>query len=127
MTLANQHIGLNPADPFIAGDTPLVRVTVKAQDGTPFDLTGASIRWELFAFPDYLKRDAEPGTVPILAKTLGSGITIAGPGLIDVALAPADTALLKGGYWHEVELVTASGAVHTPTTGIFLITRQRVI
>lgn len=126
MTAVNQNIGTKPADPFIAGDDRVLVFTVDA------DLTGASIRWEAFAWPlGPNERYGPPDTEPVIVKvTGGSEIAITDVGeeesTFAVTLVPADTATLTGMHWHEAQVVVG-GKTHTVATGQFLISRQRVV
>ena len=87
-----------------SGDTRVLELTITDEADAVVNLTGAAITWALS------KRNASevlPKGTAILTKTVGSGITItdAANGRADVAIDPADTADLKGEYYHEVQLV----------------------
>ena len=93
------------------GDTKTLEFTVKDGDGAVVDLTGAtSIRWNLAR---------RVSSAAIITKDLDSGITVidAANGRFDVSLTSADTENLSGRYYHEAEVIDASGDVATVETG----------
>lgn len=100
---------------MFAGDTKTLQVTVKDENGDAVDLTGASIRWQ--ASRSVNKRPAD------LEKSVGDGITItdATAGRFDVTLDSADTEDLRGDFYHEAEVIDASGNVSTVFTGTLTI------
>lgn len=94
---------------LMRGDSHEIVMTATDDDG-PFDLTGATIRWQL--------AKTATGT-PIISKAVGTGITIdADPttGKFVIAIAASDTEALKGAYYHECE-VRKTGKVSTLFTG----------
>ena len=49
MTAAHQDIGTNPRRPFMSGDSRMIEIgPVVDQDGAVVDLTGTTIKWELY-------------------------------------------------------------------------------
>lgn len=92
-----------------SGDNRKLEVTVQSAAGTPVDITGATFKWQLS------KLDAEgaiplpKSETPILQKDNGGlgGVAIITPGSgrVDVTLIPADTAALRGEYYHELQMV----------------------
>ena len=122
-------IGLDPARPFVEGDTKTLRIAF-TREGQPFDLTGATVRWGAFPWPGH-QRSMEPESSPFVSKSTapGGGITIPDPesGIAYVALTSADTVGRAGMNYHEAEAVDASGNKATVPQGRFLITRQRIV
>lgn len=107
-------ITTNIADQTLTrGDTFIHRITVKKTDETAKDITGATVRYTLRTF----------GTAgaQILQKTVGNGIQLTTPmdGILDVTLAPAETAMLMPGqrYVYDCEVTTLAGEVGTVQTG----------
>ncbi len=93
---------------MFSGDDKILRYTVT--DGTTaIDIAGAAFRWGLFKLDPDATTPTARGTVltPPGEKTVGSGITITTPasGILEVALVPADTADIKGEFYHELEMV----------------------
>ena len=119
MTKINQNIATSASAPFIAGDTRTIRATVEQSPGVPFNLTGASIKWQMFA----MSGGTFTGS-PIISKSVGSGITItdAGAGIFHISLLSADTTGLAGTYYHESEVTLPGSIVHTVFTGTITIT-----
>lgn len=118
MTKINQNIATDANAPFIAGDTRTVQATVEQSAGAPFNLTGAAIKWQVFA----MSGGTFTGS-PIISKSVGSGITItnAAGGIFQISLASADTTGLAGTYYHEAEVTMPGGIVHTALTGTITI------
>lgn len=99
---------------LFAGDTKVLDITVKDDEGAVVDITDATIRWQL----------ARSVNAPaVLQKAVGSGITISdGPnGLFEVALANADTETLKGAFYHEAEVILPDSTIATVVTGAVTI------
>lgn len=118
MTKINQNIATDANAPFIAGDTRTIQATVEQSTGVPFNLTGAAIKWQVFAMSS--------GTFTgeaIISKAVGSGITITNPsgGVFQISLASADTTGFAGTYYHEAEVTMPGGIVHTAFTGTITI------
>jgi hypothetical protein len=110
MTISNQHVGYN--DPWISGDTRVIEVTVNDA------LTGATLRWGLFRM----------NFDPLFMKDTGNGIvmTDAENGVFHITVDPEDTAGLCGEFYHEVEAIFPSGAVHTLFTGKVKIQKDAI-
>lgn len=105
------------SDPYTAGDSLLIEFTVLEPDGeTPTNLTGATIRWGL----SRVSRQTA-----ILVKDNGdlSGVAItdaaAGEGTVTIDAGDIPGA---GAYWHELEIVLASGESFTHFAGPFTVT-----
>ncbi len=95
---------------MFSGDSKILRYTVKDGSGAVIDITGAAFRWGLFKLDtDESTPTAKNSTVltPPGEKTVGSGIVItdAANGVLEVTLDPADTAPLKGSFYHEIEMI----------------------
>ena len=97
-----------------AGDDKTVRFTVEMGPGAPPDLTGATVRWGAAAS----REDA----AVLIDKPNGAGAAVADAvnRLVDVTLAPADTAGLDGRYEHWL-LVTTGSKTFTGATGIMAV------
>jgi hypothetical protein len=93
------------------GDDVRLGVTLVDAAGLPVSLVGATLKWGI-------AKKAIDG-VPLLLKTIGSGITVldAVGGSFEVALTPSDTQSLVGDYYHEVELTDAASKRLTVLTG----------
>ena len=111
-----QNIGEDPL--YLSGDALKLQITVRNGDtaGSPvLDLTPfTEITWALAK---------KQGAVPLVTKTLTGGPTQINPvdlpnGRIDVLIENADTAALKGEYYHELQLEPGP---NTPLFGSFTI------
>ena len=103
---------------LMRGDSHEIDMTATDDEG-PFDLTGATIRWQL--------AKSATGT-PLVSKSVGTGITIdADPttGKFVIALSASDTEALKGTYYHECE-VRKTGKVSTLFTGSMIFTADLI-
>ncbi len=94
-----------------AGDDKTLVVSVRDTEGSPVDVTGATVRWRA-------ARSANK-TADIIKKTGGSGITLSDPtqGEITITLNAADTDSLKGTFYHECQVTFASGLLSTVVAG----------
>jgi hypothetical protein len=103
-----------------AGDTATIRIPVVDGDGQPVDLAGAVARWWMgknvnatAAEDIYVKKSSGSGLV-IEISTAGSVVVI--------TLDPGDTEGKSAGtFYHECEVVDASGNVSTVTIGKFIL------
>lgn len=109
---------MTQADPqnfaMMAGDSKVLQVTVKDEAGVPLPLAGiASATWRLAR--------SRRG-VDLLTKTMGSGVTIitenaaaneANCGRLNILITAADSEALDGEYFHDCQIVDATGAAST--------------
>lgn len=95
---------------WTSGDDLPFEIEVTDQNDVAEDLTGASITWAMAR---------RPTSSILLTKTVGSGITItdAVNGLFLVKLDAADGENFRGDYYHEAEVVFASGDKRTVARG----------
>ena len=105
MTKNNQSASL------YQGEDKLIQYGITASDGTSQDQTGNTACWSL--------RDENISTISFCKISGGSGITIVGS-LVQVKLAPDDSASLSGEYTTELK-ANASGCIVVLATGIFRI------
>jgi|APHM01.1.fsa_nt_gi Domain of unknown function (DUF2479). len=116
MTKVNQDIPAR-GERYFAGDTAVVEVTVR-QDGSPKDLSNATITFALSRFR---------GDEPIIEKTLGNGVTItdALAGVLRIEIEGDETADLGEAdgedYHYEVAVRDNNSATATVTTGTWTI------
>jgi hypothetical protein len=125
MTAPNQNVGLSPSSPYIGGDALLIRIPCRDQTGSALNMAGATVTWQLFAFPAYKLQGSKPQLPALVTKTLGSGITIVSE-FAHVKLNGSETADIEGMHYHKLHAVLASGDPYTLTTGLFLITPDLV-
>ncbi len=95
---------------MFSGDTKRLNYTVKDGAGVVIDITGGTFRWGLSKLGKPVTAgEPSPQGSPLLTKTVSSGITLTAPtlGELRVDLDPADTADLKGSFYHELEMVLA--------------------
>ncbi len=95
---------------MFSGDTKRLNYTVKDSAGTVIDITTATFRWALSKLAKSgTAGEPSPQGPAIVSKSIGSGITLTAPtlGELRVDLDPADTADLKGSFYHELEMVLA--------------------
>ncbi|MCP4897714.1 MAG: hypothetical protein GY906_12140 [bacterium] len=95
-----QNIGSDPV--YFSGDALVIQVTVQDQDGNVLDLSTLPLSEATWAIAK------EQGKTPLVTKTLGSGVALTNPpgvdGRLDITINNADTASLKGTYYHELQL-----------------------
>ena len=109
----------NPTIEMFSGDTKRLNYTVKDGNGVVIDITTATFRWGLSKLgKPKTAGDPSPQVAPLLEKTISSGIVLTAPtlGQLRVTLDPADTADLKGEFYHELEMVL-SGVTSTVAFG----------
>ena len=88
-----------------SGDTKQLDVAITDSAGTPVSLSGASVVYKVKKTID--------GTPTFLTKSTAAGsITLSGS-TVTIPFAPADTALLSGTYYHELEITDFLGNVST--------------
>jgi hypothetical protein len=103
-----------------AGDSATIRIPVLDKTGASVDLSGAAARWWM------AKNVSATATEDIyVKKSSGSGLTIenstAGSTIV-VTLDPVDTeGKTAGTFYHECEVVDASGNISTVTIGKFIL------
>lgn len=98
----------------LAGDSKVLKVTVTDENGVPLPLAGTlSATWRLARS----RRGAD-----LLTKALGSGVTIltdqaaageANCGRLNILISSADSEALDGEYFHDCQIVDATGAQST--------------
>lgn len=102
-------------DEMIAGTDRTLRFSVVDENGTAKNLSGLqAASWKL-------KR--KTGGTALITKTLGAGVSLysAAGGVVDVELAPADTATLQGSFLHELRLTDVDGDIATAAVGYLTI------
>jgi hypothetical protein len=100
------------------GDTVLLDYTFTEADGTPLNLTSATVVWQL---------SWGPASLPLVVKSssAAAGIAVinAAAGKVEVTLATTDTAALTPGrYYHEAKVIDALGDVTTVAIGAATLT-----
>ena len=93
------------------GDTRTLTLTLTNAEGTPYDLTGATVR---FTVGD------------LLEKVTGDGIVVADPdsGVAVITVNPADTedaSDWRHDYPYDVQVIFGDGTVITPILGRFVL------
>ena len=100
------------------GNDKSIEVSVVNNAGAAVDVSGATgAQYELA-----ISRSASAAAV---TKTLGAGITIV-TSTVTIVLADTDTEDISGPYYHELELIDASGYIHTAMYGYVTIKPARV-
>jgi hypothetical protein len=107
---------------FFSGDTVKIKVTITDADNAndPKNLTGAqSIIWALAK---------AQGKAPLVTKTVGGGITVtdAPNGVCEVLLSVGDTPNFKGSFYHEMQVVDATGNKSTVLYGAVTISADSI-
>jgi len=89
------------------GDTRIIPMQINDSAGAAVDLTGMAVRW-------WLAKSVR-ATAYALQLSIGSGVTIvnAAGGRLDVIITAAQSAVLEGQYYFELEL-TSGSQVFTP-------------
>ncbi len=90
---------------FYRGDTKEVKVTITKADGSPFDLTGATITFTM------KKDDTDPDAEAVIQKTAVISTPASGEALL--TLTATDTNQDTGEYFYDFQLVDSSGKVTT--------------
>ena len=101
-----------------AGDDLTLQVSVTDDAGQPVNLTGAQVAWQASR-----GRADRFSSTAVLAKASGTGITVtdAAGGVFEVDLAAADTAGLRGAFYHEAKVTDAAGDKSTVFTGTMTV------
>lgn len=109
---------------MFAGDTRRINFSIKRPDGSPLDLTGATVRWQA----SKLKPTGIFSATPTFEKTDGSGVEVVDTanGLVTVTLEPQDTVDKSGVFYQEMETVDYTGDVATVYTGQFEIKKALI-
>lgn len=112
------------------GDSRTITIPVLDVNGAAVALPGATARWWMG------KNARATGDNVYVQKSTSDGIAITGPATVggvanvyslSITLDPEDTEDLKPGSWyHEAEVVDASGNVSTVTIGTFILKRDLV-
>ena len=94
-----------------AGDTKTIGINViEKDDGSATNITGATIAWKV--------AQSQRGTVLISKSTADDiSITSGTGGTFTITLEAADTASLRGDYYHECQITFASGEIATVLKG----------
>ncbi|NTS31270.1 DUF4054 domain-containing protein [Phyllobacterium sp. BT25] len=95
---------------IIAGDSRIINVQAKNEDGTPINLTGATITW---------KAAAAPYGTALISKA--GSITDATGGVFKVTLTPGDTSALVGNFYHSAQITFPDSSVSTLFLGALAI------
>lgn len=104
---------LNQNFNIFAGDVVGLQFTVTTTAGAAYDLTSATINWNL---------SLRPGSTPLIEKstnTVGQ-ITVQSPatdGIFTVNLIAADTSGMAGRYYHEAQVIDSSGNARVVASG----------
>ncbi len=103
------------------GDTIVIPVQVFTDTGAVMNTAQITN-----AFFTVKKKRGDLDSVALIAKSLGSGITVvdASLGKLQVTINPIDTSMLSGylrGLPWDVQVVTVSGAVYTVADGLMVI------
>ena len=122
MTLI-QHIGDNPARPYVEGDTLRLAVDIEDDDGQAVDLTA----WGLSSARYWLSQQtAGGGFVPVAQTALGSGINHSGGNELLITIPAGATSGHRGVLRHELELQSGAGMVKTVFIGRVKITPESI-
>ena len=110
---------------MFAGDTKRLRFTLTDgdSDGAALDISDTVVTWQASK-----GNAARFSAVPALTKTMGGGVTVTDEmnGKVTVELLPADTQALNGTFYHELQVVDASGDVATAYSGVFQVKRALI-
>jgi hypothetical protein len=95
-----------------SGDKLVLEVTVKDALGVAVNLTGATFKWQLSKLDESGSIPLPKSETPILQKDdagLGGVVIFDAPtGRVNVTLLEANTAALRGVFYHELQMVQAS-------------------
>jgi hypothetical protein len=97
------------------GDTKVLVVTV-TNDGSPVDLTGATVRW-IARGKTMIEKSSQDNTINI-SKPLD--------GEFMVVINPEDTMGYHGKYYHEAEVTNINGDVSTVLTGYITVKQSYI-
>jgi hypothetical protein len=102
---------------MVSGDSRTLTIPITDEGGNNVDVsTAQAIRYGIF----------KHGGDALVSKSLENGLSVVAH-VVTVVLVPADTAaLLAGSYPHELEIVTASGEVHTALQGTVTIRKDYI-
>lgn len=100
-----------------SGETKSLPFTAtNTEDGSPINLSGATIKWAL-------KRALNTANAVYKDTTSGITVTDAANGVFTISLIPGDTQSLTGNYIHAAEVTDSSGNVSVVTVGTATITK----
>ncbi|UBF23027.1 phage BppU N-terminal domain [Haloarcula virus HCTV-16] len=119
VTKTNQKVG-GKDDPYYAGDSLTIEVTVETPNGGAFDLTGGTISW---ALADHSGAEAD---LTDEDSGVTTGIVNASEGRLEVVIDSGATDDLAGKKYHELEVEAADGDKTTVLTGPFIIREDTV-
>ena len=100
-----QKSDVTKADEWFTGKDKLLRFTVVDSTGAAVDITGWAVTYVLVPV------GSDANVVPMISKTVGSGITLTTPasGILTVTIADTDTDDTLGGtYYYELRRTDAS-------------------
>lgn len=119
VTKTEQNVG-GPDDPYFAGDSITLDVTVEKADGTAFPLSGATISWVLadHSGADPLLDDSD--------SSVTTNIVDSANGELEVVIDSGATDNYNGKKYHELEVEASSGDKTTVLTGAFIIRQDTV-
>lgn len=117
MTKLNQDVG-GPNDPYYAGDSLEITISVDDANGNNKDLSGASVSWVVAEKPG--------GSAVIDGSTtdVSVSVTDAAAGEVTVTVGNGVTDDLVGSYYHELEVTDSAGDVDTVMRGRFDVERD---
>lgn len=97
---------------LVAGDTYTHRFTYQRQDGSPIDLTGATVR-------SHFRLSAASGAPPAVdLSSDGDGIALdEAEGIIEISIASDQTKALSGCYVWDLEIESTAGEIRTIVGG----------
>ena len=98
---------------IVRGDTKTYKLVFRNQAGDIVDITNYTVMFTL-------KSDsADDDDDALISKTMT--VESGESGEATLTLSPSDTDIDGGIYVYDIQLVTASGSVHTPVTGTVTI------
>ena len=104
-----------------SGDSKTIAVSA-VLNGEAVELTGALIVWAIAKN----KSNGDFSSTITFSKSIGAGITVTDilAGEFEIELDPADTADLKGDFYHEAEIIDFQGRKTTILDGVLSIQRD---
>lgn len=100
---------------FVAGDDWEIRATLLDENGAPYDLATATIKWGMFG--------SGSSTLPVIGEGAYSlSIIDADSGTCSIKVLAAKTTTIKGGQYHDALRIISGGVTSTLSTGIIYVT-----
>ena len=105
---------------IIRGTDNTIQVTLTQANGSPIDLTGATVFFTVKSADSINETDSTDAQA-VIKKTY-TNIPNPTAGIVNIALSNSDTDITSGNYLYDIKLKTSTGAMSAISAGAFDIT-----